>query len=80
MSVHDSLLKLHKCADSDPHLQDFIEGEYLTEQVDANKELADLLSRLERATTVIDTNGNRRVTCDGLGLHMIDQELSSKYN
>lgn len=72
MKVHDSLLKIHEEASRDPHLQDFIEAEYLTEQVDANKELADLLTRLERATYGQD--------CKGLGLHLVDQELLAKYS
>jgi ferritin heavy chain len=49
-------------------LQDFLEGEYLSEQVDSIKELADLTTRLER------------LHCKELGLHMIDQELASKYS
>ncbi len=49
-------------------LQDFLEAEYLSEQVDSIKELADLITRLER------------LHCKDLGLHLIDQELSSKYS
>ena len=47
-------------------MQDFLEGNFLNEQVEAAKELADLLSRMERATGA---------SCDGLGLHLIDKEL-----
>ena len=61
-------------------MQDFIEAEYLTEQVDANKELADLLTRLERATMHRNADGTKVFLCDGLGLHMIDNELNSKFS
>ena len=62
--VHKHLLELHKVADShgDAQLTDFIEGEYLTEQVEAEKELSDLITKMKRAG-------------DGLGLHVIDKEL-----
>jgi len=89
MKVHDSLLRVHKCASGlygasqfseDPHLQDFIESEYLTEQVDANKELADLLTKLERTTLHRNADGSKMSLCDGLGLHMIDNELNAKFN
>lgn len=63
-TVNGSLLELHKTADgsNDPQLTDFIEGEYLDEQVHAIKELGDLVSRMKRAG-------------DGLGVHLIDKEL-----
>merc|ERR1719423_570963 len=48
--VNESLLQLHKLSGhhSDPHLSDFLESEYLTEQVDSIKQLADMLTRLRR--------------------------------
>jgi hypothetical protein len=52
----------------------------LKEQVEAAKELADLLTKLERATASINRDGSKVSSCDGLGLHIIDQELSKKYN
>ena len=63
-TVNQSLLELHKTADasSDPQLTDFIEGNYLEEQVEAVKELGDLVTRMRRAG-------------DGLGVHLIDKEL-----
>lgn len=63
-TVHKSLLELHKVADGhgDAQLTDFIEGEYLKEQVEAEKELGDLITKMKRAG-------------DGLGLHIIDKEL-----
>lgn len=61
-------------------MQDYIEAEYLTEQIDANKELADLLTRIERATLHRDANGKNVALCDGLGLHMIDNELKAKFS
>lgn len=81
MQVHQHLLDLHKYADeqNDPHLQDFIESEYLTEQVDANKEIADLLRRLETATTVYTSENSKYISCNGLGLHLVDKELEGKY-
>lgn len=65
-SVHESLLDLHKIADAhdDAQLTDFIEGEYLKEQVEAQKEIGDLITKMKRAG-------------DGLGLHVIDKELQS---
>merc|ERR1712156_1161949 len=62
--VHESLLEMHKLADShgDAQLTDFIEGEYLKEQVEAQKEIGDLISKMKRAG-------------DALGLHIIDKEL-----
>merc|ERR1712158_105303 len=62
--VHESLLEMHKVADShgDAQLTDFIEGEYLKEQVEAQKEIGDLITKMERAG-------------DALGLHIIDKEL-----
>merc|ERR1712209_17122 len=62
--VHEALLDLHKVADShgDAQLTDFIEGEYLKEQVEAQKEIGDLITKMKRAG-------------DALGLHIIDKEL-----
>ena len=62
--VHEALLDLHKEADShgDAQLTDFIEGEYLKEQVEAQKEIGALITKMKRAG-------------DTLGLHIIDKEL-----
>jgi ferritin heavy chain len=64
MSVHESLLALHKNADEhgDAQLTDFLEGEYLKEQVEAQKEIGDLITKMKRAG-------------DTVGLHIIDKEL-----
>jgi ferritin heavy chain len=66
--VNKSLLALHQVADdhNDPQLSDFLEGHFLEEQVESMKELADMLTQLNRV-------GN-----DGLGLHIFDRELSNK--
>lgn len=56
-------------------LQDFLEGEYLKEQVEANKELSDLLTKLERTTMHMKPDGKTVALCDGLGLYTIDEEL-----
>merc|ERR1711876_164585 len=63
-SVNQSLLSLHGAASDkvDPHLCDFIESEYLDEQVKGIKELGDLVTKLKRAG-------------DGLGVHIIDKEM-----
>ena len=60
-------------------MQDFIESEYLNEQIIANKELADLMTRLERSTMQRNADGTKTCFCDGLGLYMIDKELIAKY-
>merc|ERR1711978_438795 len=63
-TVHKSLLELHAGADkhNDPQMTDFLEGEYLKEQVEAEKEISDLITKMKRAG-------------DGIGLHIIDKEL-----
>ena len=62
--IFQSLLDLHKLADeaNDYQLGDFIEGDFLREQVEAIKEFGDLISRMKRAGP-------------GLGETMIDKEL-----
>ena len=64
-TIHKALIELHKCADShgDAQLTDFIEGEYLKEQVEAEKEVGDFITKIKRVGT------------DGLGIHIIDKEL-----
>merc|ERR1712098_962312 len=63
-TVNESLLNMHKMADShgDSQMTDFIEGTFLKEQVEAIKEIGNLITKMKRAG-------------DGLGLHLIDQEL-----
>ena len=57
---------MHKAASKhdDPQLTDYIEGEYLKEQVKSIKEFADLITKVKRAG-------------DTVGLHIIDKELQS---
>ena len=64
LSSLQSLLELHKVASAheDPQLTDFLEGEYLKEQVEAQKEIGTLITQMKNAG-------------DGLGLHIIDKEL-----
>ena len=64
-SLHKALLELVKTADThgDSQLTDFIEGEYLKEQVEHEKEIGDLITKIKRVGT------------DGLGLHILDKEL-----
>ncbi|XP_014240938.1 soma ferritin [Cimex lectularius] len=64
--VNMSLLTLHGIAGShnDANLCDFIENEYLQEQVDSIKELGDLLTNVRRVG-------------EGLGILVLDKELKS---
>merc|ERR1711936_246040 len=65
-TVNQSLLDLHKVAGDkgDSHLCDFLESEYLGEQVEGIKAIGDLITKMKRAG-------------DGLGLHLIDKEMGS---
>merc|ERR1711971_1047847 len=65
-TVNQSLLDLHKVAGDkgDEHLCDFLESEYLGEQVEGIKAIGDLITKMKRAG-------------DGLGLHLIDKEMGS---
>ena len=49
-NVNQSLLDLHKVAEihGDAHMQDFLAGNYLREQVEAIKELGDYVSNLKK--------------------------------
>ena len=64
--VNLSLLEVHATASKhdDAQLTDFLEGTFLKEQVEAIKHLGDLITKMKRAG-------------DGLGVHIIDKELSS---
>merc|ERR1711874_927765 len=63
-TVNQSLLDMHKGADGDAHLCDFLEANFLDEQVDAIKEISEWITKLKRAGP-------------GLGYHMIDKEIGS---
>jgi len=65
--VNQSLLNLHALAGSksDAHLCDFLESEFLNEQVEAIKELGDNITKLKRAGPV------------GLGEYLFDRDLKS---
>ncbi|OAD62515.1 Soma ferritin [Eufriesea mexicana] len=62
--INESLLAMHALATehNDPNLLDFLESEYLKDQVDSIDELANYVTRLGRLG-------------DGLGTYIIDQEL-----
>ncbi|KAJ9071083.1 hypothetical protein DSO57_1000758 [Entomophthora muscae] len=63
--VNRSLLQLHKVASEsdDPQMCDYLEGEFLKEQVESIKKICDLLTQL------------KMVGGDGLGLYLWDKEL-----
>ena len=69
MLINDHLLKIHKCAGNaeDPQLQDFLDEYFMGHHVEANKELADLITRIERATQYTLPTGEKSKSCDGLG-------------
>jgi len=46
--VYKSLLELHSAAVEDPQFQDFVESEYLEEQVNALNEISKYISQLKR--------------------------------
>jgi ferritin heavy chain len=66
-SVNQALLDLHGVASThnDVHLADYLESEFLDEQVEAIKKLGDLITRLKRAGP------------EGLGEYIFDKDLSS---
>ena len=63
--VNQSLLDLHAVGTdkNDPQFCDFLEGEFLEEQVEAIKELGDMITKLKRAGP------------DGLGEYLFDKDL-----
>eukprot|EP00096_Caligus_rogercresseyi_P002988 TRINITY_DN15472_c0_g1_i1.p1 TRINITY_DN15472_c0_g1~~TRINITY_DN15472_c0_g1_i1.p1 ORF type:complete len:176 (+),score=25.88 TRINITY_DN15472_c0_g1_i1:103-630(+) len=63
VNVNKSLLALHTTAEQDPEFQDFIEANYLHEQVDAIKKLKDHITNLKRVGT-------------GLGEFLFDKHFS----
>merc|ERR1711997_765577 len=66
LEAMEAALDLHKVAGDkgDGHLCDFLESEYLEEQVAGIKAIGDLITKMMRAG-------------DGLGLHIIDKEMGS---
>jgi len=66
-SVNTKLLALHKLAtdNNDPHLTDYLEENFLDEQVESERMLADLIVNCRRAG-------------DGLGLYIFDKDIGSK--
>ncbi|XP_053948832.1 ferritin heavy chain [Anastrepha ludens] len=63
-TVNESLLALHALASkhNDPQLCDFLETQFLTEQVDAQKQLADYIRQIERCEKE-------------LGVHIFDNDI-----
>jgi ferritin heavy chain len=63
--VTDAIYALHEVAtrNEDAHFMDFLEGEFIEEQVEALKKLSDLITRSKRAGP-------------GLGEFLFDKELS----
>ena len=66
-TVNQSILDIHDVAStrSDPHLCDFLETHFLTEQVEAIKELGDWVTRIKRVGP-------------GLGEHIVDKEIGGE--
>ena len=66
--VYQSLLNVHQQGDTDndPQFTDFIEGEYLEEQIDAINELSKYIAQL------------RRIGKDGHGIWNFDREFKSE--
>jgi len=64
-SVNQSLLELHELADGhkDAQMTDFLEGEYLQEQVESIKQIGDHITNLKRVGS-------------GLGEYMFNKNLS----
>ena len=48
VNVNKSLLSLHEVANEDPNFQDFIEANFLHEQVEAIKQLKDYITNLNQ--------------------------------
>ena len=62
-------------------LEDWIEGEeFIEEKVEEIKQLADLLTKIERATKYVTAAGASKSSCDGLGVHIIDRELDDLFD
>jgi len=64
--VNAALLTLHAGAGNDPHLQDFLESNYLNEQVDSIRQLAGYVNQVR----------NLKVTNPGLGEHIFNEKLA----
>ena len=65
--MNQSLLDLHALSSTknDAHFNDFLESEFLDEQVNASKELGDMITQMKRAGP-------------GIGEYLFDKELQSK--
>eukprot|EP01100_Stratorugosa_tubuloviscum_P014422 TRINITY_DN76_c0_g3_i1.p1 TRINITY_DN76_c0_g3~~TRINITY_DN76_c0_g3_i1.p1 ORF type:complete len:170 (-),score=77.80 TRINITY_DN76_c0_g3_i1:390-899(-) len=64
--VNAKLLALHKVADEqgDVHFCDYLEANFLNEQVESLREISDLITKL------------RRCGSEGLGLYLFDKDIS----
>ena len=63
-TVNQSILDLHACGtkNNDPHFCNFLESNFLAEQVDDIKEKSDMITKLKKYGP-------------GLGVHILDKEL-----
>ena len=63
-TVNQSILDLHACGtkNNDPHFCNFLESNFLAEQVDDIKEKSDMITKLKNVGP-------------GLGVHILDKEL-----
>ena len=62
-AINEGLLKIHEVASThgDAQLADFMEGGYLKEQMEAQEEIGNIITRMKRG--------------DHLGIHITDKEL-----
>lgn len=65
--VNETILEMHAAAaaSNDPHFVDFLESNFLTEQVESIKEIGDYVTQLNRVG-------------EGLGVYMFDKDLLKK--
>ncbi|CAF1000916.1 unnamed protein product [Brachionus calyciflorus] len=75
--VNEHLHEIVKCANESKDIQlgSMIEDEFIDEQYETNKFLAELLTKIERNTMQLLQNGTQVSICDGYGLTLVDKEL-----
>jgi hypothetical protein len=56
-------------------LQDFVQEKFLEKKVKSIKQLVDFLRNMKRDTTYTQSSGAKKFTCDGIGLHFLDEAI-----